>query len=53
MRALFALLMIISIPLISILGMILGWGLEAENWGWIAFSYLWMIFAPSFVKLLE
>ena len=41
MKPLIALIFILSLPAVSILGMIWGWGLQAENWGWIAFSYLW------------
>ena len=32
----------LSIFPVSILAMIYGWGLEAKNWGWIAFSYLYL-----------
>ena len=53
MKALFALILMLSIPAVSILGMMWGWGLQAENWGWIAFSYLWVMGVSIFTPRLN
>lgn len=42
MKAIFALLVLLSIVPVSIITMIWGWGLEPKNWGWLAFGYLWL-----------
>lgn len=42
MKILIGLILSISIVPISIAGMIYGWGIQPENWGWVCFSYLWM-----------
>ncbi|MGB7815733.1 MAG: hypothetical protein WBL28_05215 [Methylotenera sp.] len=43
MKAFLALMALISIVPVSIMTMMWGWGLEAHNWGWISFGYLWML----------
>jgi hypothetical protein len=35
---------------VSLIGMVWGWGLEAKNWGWVAFSYLLLLF-PSAMQV--
>ena len=43
-KAMFSLISIISIPVVSVLVMIYGWGLEPTHWGWIVGGYFWMMF---------
>ena len=35
----------------SLIGMLWGWGIEAKNWGWIAFSYMSVI-VPAFLQVV-
>jgi len=44
---LFALLYTAFVIGSSIVGMIWGWGIEPQNWGWIAFSYMVVILSTA------
>lgn len=48
MKVLIILIFTLSIVPVAIFTMIYGWGLQPQNWGWIAFGYLWMLI-PSLV----
>ncbi len=50
-KLLFLLILTLSTIPVSIATMMWGWGLPAENWGWISFGYLWMIVAPLMADL--
>lgn len=50
MKVLLSSLLSISIIPISIICMLWGWGLTVNNWGWIAFSYVWMFIAPALIR---
>ena len=43
-KAVIMLFISLSIIPASLIGMVWGWGLTAENWGWICFSYVWIVF---------
>jgi len=53
MKTFVILLLWLSMPVISIVGMMHGWGLEPENWGWICFSYLFSMGVPIVLKMSE
>ena len=53
MRILLSIILTLSIIPVSITGMMWGWGVTAENWGWISFSYLWMIVCPALMQELK
>ena len=53
MKALIVLFLALSIIPVSIITMMLGWGLSAHNWGWIAFGYVWMVVPTLVAKVLE
>ena len=46
LKIIFVVLLALSIIPVSIIAMIWGWGLSPQNWGWIAFGYLWVVMAP-------
>ncbi|MFA6125457.1 hypothetical protein [Sphingomonas sp.] len=43
MKELIMLLITLCVIPVSIFTMIYGWGLTPQNWGWIAFGYLWIL----------
>jgi len=43
MKVIISIVYLITVIPASIVGMIYGWGLTPENWGWIAFSYAWVV----------
>jgi hypothetical protein len=47
-----ALLVVAAIVALGLIGMMWGWGMEPKNWGWIAFSYLGLMF-PVFINHLK
>jgi len=54
MKLLIALFFLISvIPVSIVAGMMWGWGLEPENWGWIAFSYMYVMLAPMIADSIK
>jgi hypothetical protein len=53
MKIIFIMLFTISIIPVSICGMIYGWGITPDNWGWVAFSYLWVIVCPIIIELVK
>ena len=48
MSILSKLLMAISMVPVSIISLTYGWGLEADNWVWVAFGYAYAFFVPIF-----
>jgi NADH:ubiquinone oxidoreductase subunit 3 (subunit A) len=44
---------IVFVVAISLIGMMWGWGLEAKNWGWVAFSYVGIFIAPIITALKD
>lgn len=48
MKAFIALFFLLSIIPVSLIGMIYGWGLHPVNWGWVVFSYTYLII-PSVI----
>lgn len=51
MKLLFALFAIAFTIGMSLVGMIYGWGLTPENWGWITVSYM-AVCIPSLIQAL-
>ena len=47
------LLLSLSIVPVSIIVMMYGWGVLPQNWGWIAFGYLWMGVVPAVIEVLK
>lgn len=50
MKSLLILCLTLSVIPVSIAGMVFGWGIAPASWGWISFSYLWVVLAPMFAK---
>jgi len=53
MKGFLSFLYLVTVIPVSLIGMVWGWGLHAENWGWVAFSYLYVIIIPAFISLLS
>ena len=53
MKALIVLLLALTVVPVSIITMMWGWGLTPQNWGWIAFGYVWMIVPTLVAKAVE
>jgi len=46
------LILLSTIP-VGIISMMWGWGLQAENWGWIAFSYLYIYVTAIIAQVIK
>ena len=53
MKVLLILILTLGVIPVSIISMMYGWGLEPENWGWIAFGYFWMVITPMVVEAIK
>ena len=53
MKMILVILSGISVVIVSLTTMVFGWGIEPENWGWIAFGYVWLIVAPMITESIK